>query len=137
MSQGSGGGEHSGRGRINPNSVRGIAARRAPPRGVSAHAGKPRPSFRPQARLGGLPSEEVTPPVSACARAGFWSLIPDLIHSTNRERRLCVRLSALGVQLRPNQAWSSLSIGKMYNKQDLAGKYLFGVVEEISLRGEV
>lgn len=100
------------------------------------------PNFRSQAGLGDLTSAEVTPPVSVCAHAGFWSLIPDLIHSTNIERRLCVRLSALGVQLRPKQAWSFLSqglptIGKKHNKQDLAGTYLLGVVQDISRRGEV
>lgn len=65
MSQGSGGGNYSGRGKINPNSVLEVSVRLAPLRGVSIHSGKPRPSFRSPAWLGDGASEEVTPPAAS------------------------------------------------------------------------
>lgn len=65
MSQGSGGGNYSGRGEIKPNSVLEVTVRLAPLRGVSIHSGKPRPSFRSPAWLGDGASEEVTPPAAS------------------------------------------------------------------------
>lgn len=74
MSQGSGEGNWSGRGKVSPNSVREFSAWLAPPRGVSAHLESP-------AQTSGLSPCWETPPLGRSrpqqAPAEFCSLMPD------------------------------------------------------------